>query len=330
MSLYRKILIKSWKTTWENKYLWFFGLFAGLITGGNYKIILNTLSGDMDKTVFPGLRRMSETGIFSASVFSNIANIAKDDPVSLIVIMFVIIALLALTAFLIWLSVISQVSLVNNSAGYLTGKKNNFSSGVASGMNNFWPVFSLNIFIKLIIYVAFIIIFLPLLLTSYQVGYMVSSLYLLAFVIFLPVSIIASFIIKYAIAYVVLKKNSFKESIRDGWKLFINNWLISIEMAFVLFFIEFLVGISAILVILILAVPLLFLAYAFYQFISLAAFYLIAILAFVLFLVIVILMASVMATFQISSWTGLFVELTSKGGTSKIVRVVDSIIKRKK
>ncbi len=47
---------------------------------------------------------------------------------------------------------------------------------------------------------------------------------------------------------------------------------------------------------------------------------------FVLFLLImIILTGAALATFQISAWTGLFLELINKGGSSKIERVISAV-----
>lgn len=325
MPLYRKILSQSWKITWQNKYLWFFGLFAGFLMSGNYRVILDSLGGDMGRATFPGVRRFAETGIFSPHVFSSMNSIAKHDPISLFVAIFILLLIGALFVFLIWLSVVSQASLVNHSAGYLTNKKNDFASGVAVGRKNFWPVFGLNVLIKAMIYGAFLVIYLPIFLTTYKVSIATNLLYFFAFIIFFPFSIAVSFVLKYAIAYVVVKGNGFIQSIKSGWKLFAKNWVISMEMALLLFLIEFLAGIAAILAILILAIPFFFLAFLFYKMASIIGLYLIIILATIIFVGIILSTAAIMTTFQISSWTAIFIELVNKSGTSKIARLADSL-----
>ena len=71
---------------------------------------------------------------------------------------------------------------------------------------------------------------------------------------------------KYAIAYVVIKGSGFVEAVKLGWQLFVKNWLVSLEMAFILFFINFAVGFGLLLLFLISAGPFLFLALVFYAF----------------------------------------------------------------
>jgi hypothetical protein len=52
-------------------------------------------------------------------------------------------------------------------------------------------------------------------------------------------------------------------------------------------------------------------------------FWVLMVLAFVILLMVIFLIGSVLATFQISSWTGLFIELIGRGGVSKLVRMFD-------
>lgn len=341
MFLYRNILSQAGKITWRNKYLWFFGLFAALLgNGGEYEILARGLSGNAG--FFPGWQRFIETGVFSSQTLINIKQIMHEDPLSLIMILAVGLVIFVLFGFLVWLVIVSQAALVNNSADIITEKKLGklrIQNGVAVGMKNFWPVFGLNIVIKLVIYLLFILLSLPFVLSlaphSFsEVGLAKNSMaaidlfYVIAFVIFIPLAIALSFIIKYAIAYVVIRGSGFCAAIRDGWKLFAGNWLVSIEMAFILFFINLLVGLALVLTVLILAVPFLFLALIFYYIFSATGFWVVAILALIIFLAITVLTGAALSTFQIASWTGLFIKLINKGGTSRIVRMFKKITSR--
>lgn len=331
MSLYRNILGRAWEISRRNKYLWFFGLFAALLgNGGEYEILVRGLSGETGGAVLPAWQSIAGTGIFSPDVFSNISNLMKTDPVSLLMLGFIGLVILALAAFLIWLSVSCQAALVNNAAGYLSGKKGDWQSGITAGKNNFLPVFGLNILNKLIVLIAFVLVGLPIILTAARSGsILVNLLYIILFVVFMAVTLSVSFIIKYAIAYVVIKRNKIAESVKLGWQLFAKNWLVSIEMAFILFFINFLAGLATILAVFIMAIPFLFSAVLFYKLAAAAGFWIVVTLAFILMLALVVLVGAVLAVFQISSWTALFVELISHGGVSKIVRVVNEWVDKK-
>ncbi|KKR21207.1 MAG: hypothetical protein UT48_C0011G0008 [Parcubacteria group bacterium GW2011_GWE2_39_37] len=327
MSLYRKILKQALSLTWSNKYLWFFGLFATLLGGGEYEIVNNSLGGGQE--IIAGVRDFLSTNVLSVNTLITLKNFLIENPFSFATTLVMFIIFLLLLLFIIWLTIVSQAALVNNSANALAGKKHSFKEGLDSGIKNFWPVLGYNLITKILIYGIFILISLPVILSAGKVGLTsVNLFYLITFVVFTPVIISLSFIIKYAIAFKILKNESFFGAIQRGWNLFISNWLISLEMAIVLFLASFLVGLVVIILLLILAVPFAFLALALNYLTSFIGFWLIVILALIIFIAIIVLSGAVLTTFQITSWTGLFIELTGAGGTSKLIRLADNIFKK--
>jgi len=340
MPLYRRILSQAWKMTWQNKYLWFFGLFALLFcTGGEYNILVRIFSGNINQPMMPAFQRFSETGIFSPKIFSNIGTIMNNDPAAFLKVILVFIIVAVLSVFLIWLSVVSQAALVSLVSS-LAGKKisaakqgavaknisDNFRNNILRGHNKFWPVFGLNVINKLVVYAAFVLVSLPIVLTmGKSQPSVVIILYVLAFIVFVPAALSLSFIFKYAIAYTVIKGSKFKDALNSALELFKENWLISLEMSFILFILNFAVSLVVILLVLSLVIPFVFLAITAANIIGSAAYVLAIILELIIILSIIILSGSVISTFQIASWTGLFVELINKGGVSKIIRIAEDI-----
>lgn len=323
MTLYRNILSQALKTTWKHKYLWFFGLFAALLgNGGELEFIFRRFDGTIEQGLFPGLERILTTGVFSKAAMMNIGTLASKDPLSFFLVLSVLFVILVLVGFLIWLTITSQAALVNNTALARIGKKHDIKKGLSKGIKNFIPVFGLNLFIKALIYFAFIILSLPILISAGK-NFLAAStfMFVLSFIVFIPVAIVLSFIIKYAIAFTVIKGTGFFESIKLGWQLFLKNWLISLEMAFILFFINVLVGIALVLVLLVFAVPFIFLALLFTKLGFYFNFWTIIVLAIIIYILAIVIVGAMLATFQIASWTGLFLELISKGGVSKLTRV---------
>lgn len=326
MSLYKKILGESWKITWRNKYLWFFGLFVAFLeVGGEYNTLLRYLFRGSAEGGLPFWNRLVDVGVFSDQA---IRNIGQQEPLAVLSLLFVFLVIIALICFIVWLTAVSQAGLVNNSSYYLTGKKytkDDFKIGIKSGTKNFLPVLILNIIIKIIIFIGFFIISLPIVLSiTKQSAAPIDYTYILFFIILIPIILSASFIIKYAIAYVVIKGKGIGESIKNGFQLFIKNWLISLEMAFILFFISFLGWLLILLIILSLTIPFLLLYYIILN-IFVGGAILVALLAIIIFIAVVVLTGSIIATFQTISWTKLFLELVGRGGTSKILRVVENI-----
>jgi len=325
MPFYRNILKQAWTLTWRNKYLWWFGVFAALLgNGGELEVIFNN-SGDPGGAMFPSWQRISSTGVFSPQTFTNVGNLFKHDTLNIIALLIVGLIVLAIFLFIVWLVIVSQAALVNNSAAIFKQKKNSFQDGWLSGRVNFWPVFSINVLSKVIIYILLAVVGLPMIYWGANFG--VGLFYVLALVIMVPVVIIISFIAKYAVAYAVINKYKIGLAIGQSWQLFKENWLISFEMAVILFFINLLVGLGIVLAVLTLAVPFLFLGLLFFYAFSALGSWLVAVMALIFFLAVVIFIGAALSVFQISAWTGLFLELDKKGGTSKLIRVVNDLVK---
>ncbi len=323
MSLYRDILAKAWHITRRYKYLWFFGLFAALLgNGGEMELIFRGFNTDLSQGLFPHWRLIAGTGVFSLHTLNNIGYLLLNDPATMLAVFAGFLILIFLSAFLIWLIMVSQAALVNSAASSIAGKNHDFKTGLDVGMKKFWPVFGLNVFIKIIVYCFFIIISLPEIVMIYKADLLTAKLlFIISFIIFVPVSIVLAFIIKYAIAYAVIKGSGCWQAVREGWNLFVKNWLVSLEMAFILFFINFLVGLGLVIVLLILSVPFLFLALILIKSGLLLNFGLFLVVSILVYLSIIVIVGSALSVFQISSWTGLFVKLVGRGGTSKLVRL---------
>ncbi|MCK5211261.1 hypothetical protein KAJ89_01020 [Candidatus Parcubacteria bacterium] len=322
MTLYRDILGQSLKSAWHNKYLWFFGLFAALLgNAGEFELLFRGFNGKTN-AFFPGLERLSETGIFSLQIFKSLAQLSRQDPFSLFLALGVLLLIVLVSLFLMWLAITSQVALVHSAGRMRANKKHNFKESLNVGTKKFWPVFGLNIVFRVAVYTLFIVLSLPIISSLGKVDLALSSsLYIVSFILFIPISIIFSFIIKYAIAFVVIKEVGFLRAITQGWKLFVKNWLVSLEMAFLLFFINFLVGAALILVFLIISIPFFFMALLFAKFAFIFNFWAMVMVATVVYIVFIVLTGSFLSAFQITSWTSLFVELVSRGGVSKLIRV---------
>lgn len=322
MTLYRRILKQALSLTWDNKYLWFFGLFAALLGGGEYEIVTQGFAGSQD--LFQTAANLINTNVFSAQTLSTLSLYMRENTASFIVSAVMALVFLVVALFLVWLSNVSQAALVSSTASIGAGKKQTLRDGLDVGIKNFWPVLGYNFITKAVIYTIFILISLPVVFSASQTGLTGLNLaYIISFIVFIPAIIALSFIFKYAIAFKVIKGSAFGESVKRGWRLFMDNWLVSLEMAFILFFLSFVAGLAIILAILLLAVPFLFLAMIFYYTTAFMGFWLVIILALLVFLCMIILAGSILSTFQIAAWTSLFVELSGRGATAKIVRLVN-------
>ncbi|MDD4900929.1 MAG: hypothetical protein PHS62_02330 [Patescibacteria group bacterium] len=325
MTFYRDILKQALVSTWNNKHLWWFGIFAAFLgSGGEMKILLNNAGGDPGRLLFPAWQNLASTGVFSRQTFTNIGFLFTHDTLNMVVFLIMALAILAATLLLIWLVVVSQAALVSGSAALINKKQLSFKDGLNAGILNFWPVLILNIIVKAAVYILFLAVSIPLI--FFRASFVAALFYAFALALAALAALILSFIVKYAIAYAVVYKQKVGSALKKAWRLFKNNWLISLEMAVILFVIDILIGLAIFLAILTLAVPFLFLGLIFFYSFSAVGSWLIVVLALVCFLFIVVAGGAALSVFQISSWTALFLELDKKRGVSKLVRAVSSLI----
>ena len=229
MSIYRAIFRNSFKITWHNKYLWFFGIFAALVSNiGEFNLAWEKIPQVSENAGFLEILRSSyEQGIIGGFW----GNLSKFFISLNFVGWLLVLVLVVLVLFLIWLSIVSQAGLFASSYKIFKKKKTDFSDTFKVGREKFWQVLWLNILFKLFVFALWVILFLPLIFLYLSQGSPgIQSLFvILSFVILLPITIILSFIIKYAVLFMVSKKTTVKESLKEAWSIFKHNWLISIE-----------------------------------------------------------------------------------------------------
>ena len=326
MPFYRNILKQAWRLTWRNKYLWWFGIFAALLgNGGEFEILFNNTGANPSQALFPAWQGVASTGVFSWQTLANVGDLFARDTLNIILVLLTCLIVLAVFLFLVWLVVVSQAAIVNNSAAIIKQKGPALREGFNAGILNFWPVLGLNVLVRVIIYALLVAISLPAI--YFSANFSAKVFYFVALILTVVAAIVLSFIAKYAIAYVVINKSRVGRAVSQSWRLFKENWLISFEMAVILFIINLLVGLGIVLAILTLAVPFLFLSLIFFYAFAAVGSWLVALLAFACFIAVIVSTGAALAVFQIASWTGLFMELDKKGGTAKLVRVINNMVK---
>lgn len=318
MYTYRSILKKALKISWQYKYLWFFGLFATLINpGGEYQILNKTIRDGLYGNFSDTFNVLNSTGIFSLKALSNMFDLMNANPLSAIMTAIAIILLICIIAFVVWLAISSQGSIISRVQKIEEGKvaiKSDFRSDLQSGSRFFWPILGFNFFLKIGVDAAFLFVSLPvILMITNSIAF--SILYITFFILFIPVAITLSLLTKYAMIFTVVKKKKFVDSIKSSWKLFKNNWIISLEMAIAVFSINILASFAILLIILMFAMPLFF--------VSLAMGKIMLTWIVVLFMILfMVATGSFLTTFQITSWTSLFLQLNRGVFLSKIERLL--------
>jgi hypothetical protein len=186
MFLYRDILKKSWKITWGHKYLWFFGFFAAFLSGiGRYDISFSRSTENWSTNFFAGILNFVNSGLLNGNFFRDLIIYFQEDPSSASLYVVFLLSLLLISFFVLWMAIISQGGLINNSVKILKSdnkEKTMLREGFLIGSRNFWSVLGINL-----IAAAFISLFaglagLPLFYVTAYSNPAISLLYFLLFI----------------------------------------------------------------------------------------------------------------------------------------------------
>ncbi len=324
MKLYRSLLKETWQICRKYKFLWIFGFFSILLSsGGEINLFLKVLQ--------PGLKRHFLFNIFNLLIklisFQSLLESLKT-PSFIYLLSFIILLFLSLT----FVSLVSRASIVNAVSKEKRKEKPKFSSTLQQGIKNFWPVLGLYILALIIIILSFSISSLPFYL-SYSSGNNLENSWglklflILFFFLFIPLLFIISFVTHFALCDIVIYKNNILKSFKNGIKLFFNNWLISLESAFLIFLIELIIGTIFLLTTWGIASLLGFVKNIFILTNFSLGIISIPLLFFITSTIIFILLTAIFGLFQNTYWTLLFLKLNKqKKFLSKIERIFYSLL----
>lgn len=314
MSFYRFTLKQAWRNTFKYKYLWLFGLLASLtVIGGSweYSLLYNIFNQNIIEGSFFYLEKLM-------AIFETLRNLGfgflflfKSGFLGTLNALTIIILSLTLMASIVWLAISCQGALISSLKNIIENKKNKekleFRENITIGHKNFWPILGMNLVIKIVVTAIFTIISLPLLVLVFKNTLSMALFYTILFIIFVPFATGFSLMMKYAISYQIFEGGSFVSSCEKAYRLFKKNWLVSLEMSVILFVISFFASLVFMTAISIVLVPLLItgliLSSLWFVYISM-----------LLGIAAVIFFGTLLSTFQISTWVGLFVELKKNNG----------------
>jgi len=322
MFSYRTILKQALNLSWKNKYLWLFGLFASLtIAGGSieYQFITQSFGQGVLNSSFQGLDELIGVAAIFQSLYAGLIGLFSQNIIVIINSLTIILLALTLISVFVWLAISSQAAIVDIVKKLIVPSKKkimepSFRQGLSDGQKHFWPVLGLNIFIRLLISASFFIISLPLLLMMASNSYTFIIIYTILFVIFVPTALSLSLMVKYAISYTVLEDKSLVVSLEKGVSLFKKNWLISLEVALILFLISLFASFLLLLGMSVILLPI------FITGLFLSATWL-AYLAIFIAIMVLVIFGSFLTTFQITSWTNLYLHLHACKGVAKLERM---------
>lgn len=309
---YLEIFKKAWKITWDNKYLWWFGLFAG--TGG---VGMNFNFGT-------GGRNSSQS--FSSEAESKIAEFISNN-FALITTVAIIILILAFI-FLV-LGILSYAGILKSVSAALKNEKIGFWKGIKLGKKYFWKLFLVGLLAGLAILGIIIILSTPVIFLFYLKSYILAVVTMItAVLIIIPVMILISFISKYARLYLVLSDLNIRASLENGYQLFRKNIASSIIMGLLFIPAGIVAGMALVIAILTVALVFVMLGLILYFLLSYIGIAITIVLGILILIPIIFLFRGIYSTFYHTSWFLFFHEIAATK-TEEKAEEVPEVIKEK-
>lgn len=331
--LYRPILKKAFDITKKFKNLWFFGLFAVLVSaGGEYEIISRAFYNNADEggiinAFIVSFQNGWQEGLSmaSGSFWSNLWQLIIASPSSVVMTLFVFLFIITLTLFVVWLAITSQIALIKGSSLAGKNKRMLFVDGFDFANKNFWPIVAVIAILKIVLFVMFGLLGWEIVLLAGG-GMLANILYILSFIIFVAVVLLVSFILKYQTMFILLKKQKFMPAIKSAWELFKENWLITLEMGLLMFGVYLVAAsVSAFIITFCLGIPV-FVIPLYATALPEVLKVLFALISAIFMVVGIAWVTAVMTTFQWAGWTSLFERLAGNDDSvSKLQRIGENL-----
>ena len=311
---YGDLIRDAFRITLHNRFLWFFGFFAGG-TGSNFFGNVPSGGGNFNPDDF----QQSSTMLSAIQVGQGLS--------SAVLIVGIVIVVLILALFFIFLAIVSQGALADSVAAIDRGEGRRFGTTFGSGMGNFWRVLGYYILFFLVALGLIVVIAIPVALliggtfaatqstgARISVAVVVGLLaLLLLIVVFIPLSIIA----QYALRDIVVRRERVLGSVASGYSLFRRNigrslllWLIQIGLSIG-------IAIAFILVILIVGLVLFIPTIALAVAGSSTGAIITGVIAGLILLPILLVLSGAIGTFSHAYWTLAYLRLTS-GATPRV------------
>lgn len=326
--IYRSIFKNAWQILWKAKYLWLFGLLSVLVSNsGEVNLTIDNITSlNEQNSMLRDLNVYYKDGILGNFATNWNTFWQTFNSTSTLLIILIAIGFLAL----LWLAVVSRAALITG--GYKEYRKQaiGFSSAFKVGYQNFWKFLGVIVLGKLVLALVFVIFGLPLawayISTSSSVWQIIFTI--IAFIILIPLAIIISFLVKYAEIFIITEKENILSAINCAWKVFKKNWIVSIEMAILVFLITLVVGVALFLAVILLAIPVSLLFYVFYLLNVKGILMLGITVALALFILLVLWIGAMLSVFRATAWVILVDRLNNGVVLPKLMRWIGGAVNK--
>ncbi len=324
---YRSVITSSLLMVLRHPFLWFVGFLAAFFGGaGEYEFLLSLYNNTSEFGLRSGSNAISLLGVMSESafsIFSNAASVVSAQNTLAIFGFLIIVFLIVCIVFS------SQGGLVWSAWRLSNNEKASFLDSMKQGFLAVWTILAIIFATRLLALFVFAVVGLPVLaiLIVFNFFSVVQSSILVLYIIAVPVFILFSLIGKYAIAFRMVCGYKFKESLSSGMKLLSENWLVSIEMAFLLFVSVLAGGIIFVLCMLFIAIPFVIFGIILGQ-LTLLGFQALLIFGVGFLLSALFLFGGFLTAFQFGAWTKLFIKIKGDSCQAKVMRVFSGLAEK--
>ena len=307
---YGELIGDAFRITLRNRYLWFFGFFAGGSTSFNVPTNIPSGGGNFDTDDF-----QSSSSMLSALQVGQGLGTG-------VLIAGLVIVVLILALFFIFMSILSQGALADSVAAIDRGDRRGFGTAFRSGLGNFWRVLGYIVVFILIAIGLLLVIGVPVALliggtfaatqslgARITISVVVGILAVLALiVVFVPFSIIG----QYALREIVVRRERVLGSVGSGYGIFRRNLGRSLLILLIQFGLSIGIAIAFFLALLIvglvLFIPTIALAVAGYSTAAIVA----GVIAGVILVPLLLVAAGAIGTFSHAYWTLAYLRLTAQ------------------
>ncbi|MBI2415560.1 MAG: hypothetical protein HYV33_02745 [Candidatus Kerfeldbacteria bacterium] len=316
MKLYRDILSQGWQYTLQTPHLWILGFFVALMVGSG---------GEIDRYLRYINALVSEGNILNPQFWTQqtwfnviqrlaLALAAGDVNVWLFVVLLVV-------------SIIAVVTMMMMAQGGLIyaathPKTTGYAGVMKAGFTHAVPLFFLHILEYLIIAVPVLVVSSLIVASNIGGSFDQARLFLVVVssFILLPVVVTVSLVSRYAANYIVVQGQHLGRALHSAWRLFWKHWLVSIEMALVVFSVALMISIFVVLAVVISVAPY-FMAVATDFETPYAHIFNGVFVGVVMYVLGMVLFTGIFTTWQSYSWTLLFQRLLESRPTGTLLRV---------
>ena len=306
---YGDLIRDAFRITLHNRFLWFFGFFAGG-TGTNFVGNVPSTGGNFNPEEF------QRSGAGLSGLTAQVGQGLKET----VLILGIVVVVLVIALFFIILAIISQGALADSVAAIDRGEGRRFGSAFTSGMGNFWRVLGYYVVFFLIALGLLVLIAIPVVLliggtfaATQSTGARVSVAVvvgilavLLLIVVFIPLSIIG----QYALRDIVVRRERVLGSVGSGYGLFRHSigrsllvWLIQLGISIG-------IGIAFILLLLIVGLILALPAFGFFVAGYSTGVWIAGVPAVLIWILLFLVAAGAIGTFSHAYWTLAYLRLT--------------------